>query len=105
MPRYIPGYDYTFWRLDDKMPQSQRINDCHRATADGRRRRPLFMRKINMSNGNKVKIITPRSAHLSQVVQFHDQSRARFHVRHILACIAMTLHMLGLGTTEGLPRR
>ena len=77
------------------------INDCHRAKADGRRRRPLFMRKINMLNGNKVEIITPRSANLPQVVQFYDQSRARFYVRHMFASIAMTLHMLGLGTTEG----
>ena len=44
-------------------------------------------------------IITPRG--LPQVVRFHDQSRVRFHVRHVLACIAMTLHMLGLGTSEG----
>ena len=97
MPLYIPGYDYTFWRLDDKMPQSRRINDCHRAKADGRRRRPLFVRNINMLNGNKVTIITPRSAHLPQVVQFHYQGRARFYVRHVFASIAVALHMLGLG--------
>ena len=54
-----------------------------------------------MLNGNKVTIITPRSAHLSQVVQFHDQGRARFYVRHVFASIAMALHMLGCGTTEG----
>ena len=73
------------------------INDCHRAKADGRRRRPLFVRNINMLNGNKVTIITPRSAHLPQVVQFHYQGRARFYVRHVFASIAVALHMLGLG--------
>ena len=73
------------------------VNDCHRAKADGRRRRPLFVRNINMLNGNKVTIITPRSAHLPQVVQFHYQGRARFYVRHVFASIAIALHMLGLG--------
>ena len=41
MPLYIPGYDYTFWRLDDKMPQSQRINDCHRAKVTAPRQAPI----------------------------------------------------------------
>ena len=50
-----------------------------------------------MLNGNKVTIITPRSAHLPQVVQFHYQGRARFYVRHVFASIAIALHMLGLG--------
>ena len=54
-----------------------------------------------MFKGHKVTIITPRSAHLPQVVQFHDQGRARFYVRHVFASIAMALHMLGLGTAEG----
>jgi hypothetical protein len=45
--------------------------------------------------------ITPRTAHIPQVVQFHVQSRVRFHVRAVFASIAMALHMLGLGTTEG----
>jgi hypothetical protein len=37
----------------------------------------------------------------SQVVRFHDQGRVRFYVRHVFASIAMALHMLGCGTTEG----
>ena len=94
---YIPQDCDPIWRLDDKFC----VNDCHRAKADGRRRRPLFVRNINMLNGNKVTIITPRSAHLPQVVQFHYQGRARFYVRHVFASIAVALHMLGLGTTEG----
>ena len=57
-----------------------------------------------MFNRHKVTIVTPRTANLPQVVQFHDQGRARFYVRHVFASIAMALHMLGLGTTEGANR-
>ena len=73
------------------------VNDCHRAKAAAPRQTPLFHRSFNMFHGNKVTIITPRSAHLPQVVQFHYQGRARFYVRHVFASIAMALHMLGLG--------
>jgi hypothetical protein len=51
-----------------------------------------------VQNQHRDTIVTPRSAHLPQVVRFHEQGRARFLVRHVLASIAMTLHMLHGGT-------
>ena len=46
-------------------------------------------------------VITPRSARLPQVVAFHQQSRARFLARNLIASVAITLHMLCMGDTGG----